>query len=774
MENGAKVKHHPSQGIDVVTKFPPSKTSFNSTLPTARGGLRRRWLKALLWLLLPFLLFVWVSAWGFSSFWRRATEHNLRALVHFQTAQVQTFLLEQQRFQQTLLSSLSARKASIVTTPGPTSRPQLSSSLKAWLTFHKQQGKLSALGLQDAQGRWLGVVGNSLKQVPPKPGTTASKRQILHFSSAQETLMRTAFPLRSTSGKPLWLWVDAYFRIHQRFLQERKAPAFRGMILLLDSRHRLLCGSLDIDDKHHKHHKTSHHHHFGKKVALPSLLHSSNPPSNLWGRVHLYLNGKGQKTLGIGLRLPKTNWKVWVELPESLAFKELREWQWQTLLAALVVLLLLVFVVLWKTRQMSQPLEQLLQATETLRQRDFSALPLSAQQPAEDELEALTLAFSEMGMELRYLYEHLESEVERRTLALNEARNFSELLFESIPDAILVTDRELKVVKANRSAQELFGEQLNGRCCYHLLDGQDAVQEDCAAHQVLLTGKPISREDTQPHPVLGEWFYRDCFPIQDEEGKVIGVLESIKRITRQKQLAAQAMHREKMAALGLLASGVAHEIGNPLASISAVLQRLHRRAPDDDAKETFSELLERTDRISRILSTLSGYARKKSDRKTPLHVNREVEKAVELVQFDKRARQATLALELGPNLPLTWAPEDALSQIVTNLLINAMDATEGLASPEIQIRTWASSDGIRLRVQDNGPGIPRELRERVFEPFFTTKPESRGTGLGLSICLTLAESMQGQLELLEVEQGTALELWLPATLDEMEPKGEQR
>lgn len=680
----------------------------------------------------------------------QAATQNLAALARLQLLQLDSFLHEKKQLmnalsgEQSQLSSLLA--ASMHALGKKSSQLQ---RLRALLLQKQQNSKFIGLGVMDAKGRLLAHVGASLSKQPPILPSHKKGVQILgvvHFSKASETILRLATPIQHMTNPPLFLVADFPFSLHQRFLQEKQAPAFQGEIYLLNENGGVLCGSLDINRMHHL---------FGSQKKIPFLT-SKNPK----GTVHRYTHQKLGLVFGIALHLREASWTLFIELPEATIVKPLHRLRTKGLFLIVGFIFFLGVAIGFVARRTVRPLQQLLLTTNKFKKGEFDAtLPIASA----DEIGELTQAFGEMGKELHSYYTELEVKVAERTHELEEAQRFSDLLFHTIPEVILVTDRELRVIKANRQAQELFGEEVLGSFCFHIFEGEGATCEGCLAHEVIVTGEPRSMEDQIPHPQNGELFYKDFYPICDHKGEVIGVLESAKIITHQKQLMAQVIQQEKIAAVGLMASGVAHEIGNPLASIFAIVQRLQKQSKNSQFQREYKELEERCLLITRILETLSDYARKKPDRSVPLDLKKEIEKAIALVRFDRRLREVQVTFDLSANLPLLWGQEDALSQVMTNLLLNALDAVQDVPDGQIEIKAWPNHEGILLQVTDNGHGIEQGEESKLFEPFFTTKERAKGTGLGLSVCKQIIESLGGQIQARSgTQRGALFEVSLPS------------
>ncbi|MCX7993742.1 MAG: ATP-binding protein [Fimbriimonadales bacterium] len=237
---------------------------------------------------------------------------------------------------------------------------------------------------------------------------------------------------------------------------------------------------------------------------------------------------------------------------------------------------------------------------------------------------------------------------------------------------------------------------------------------------------------------------------------------------------AQLVQSSKLASLGTLASGVAHELNQPLAIIRAIAQQNletfeHNEAPTDqqllNLREDLQIVYRQTVRMSQIIQHLRAFSRKPREEFEPVNLNEVAQNALILLREQLRQRGIELVENYDPNLPTVQGEANSLEQIVINLLTNARDALEGREDGQITIQTRMYDDGKRvyaeLRVRDNGPGVPSEIRQQIFDPFFTTKDPNKGTGLGLAISLEIAQKHGGLLTLGEGTAGAEFMLRIP-------------
>ena len=341
------------------------------------------------------------------------------------------------------------------------------------------------------------------------------------------------------------------------------------------------------------------------------------------------------------------------------------------------------------------------------------------------------------------------------TLSRSEARYRN--LVESASDAIVTLDANGRFTTVNHAAEIISGyrrEELVGQWFAPMLS-DDELPKALAHFQKALAGE-TGLFETQ--------FYR-----KDGEGRTISVTYStpqrdeevlclIRDVTDQKMLQEQLIQSEKMSAIGQLVSGVAHELNNPLAGISAFAQLLlaEKRFPPDQrtaAETIYSEAR----RASRIVQNLLTFARQHKAEKGPAAINQVLDDTLELRGYELRVRGIDVRREYDEALPDTMGDAHQLQQVFLNLITNAEQAMERAEGRHhrLTVRTRRSGDAIRIEIEDSGSGVPANLLERIFNPFFTTKPTGHGTGLGLSISLGIVREHEGRIWAENAPQGGA-------------------
>ncbi|HEY0051702.1 MAG TPA: ATP-binding protein [Pyrinomonadaceae bacterium] len=233
-------------------------------------------------------------------------------------------------------------------------------------------------------------------------------------------------------------------------------------------------------------------------------------------------------------------------------------------------------------------------------------------------------------------------------------------------------------------------------------------------------------------------------------------------IEQLQKLNEQLIRTEKLAAMGTLAAGVAHEVNNPLASISSLIQMLQKREHlDAETKEKLKLISTQITRITQVTRDMMDFARARPAAKSPIDVNAILQTSLRLASFDKAFQRLHLKTDLNENLPKVFADGDQLEQVFLNLLLNARDAMpEG---GELSIKTFRGDGSIAVRIADSGVGIEEKNLKKIFDPFFSTKPTGAGTGLGLAVCYGIVTAHNGKIEVeSNGKGGTSFLVTLPA------------
>jgi two-component system NtrC family sensor kinase len=360
------------------------------------------------------------------------------------------------------------------------------------------------------------------------------------------------------------------------------------------------------------------------------------------------------------------------------------------------------------------------------------------------------------------------ADLEANRWQIQHSRNLLRTLFDSMPASIYIINQKLELVAINRNRtrkENIHPKEVVGERCYRALYAREDPCPDCKVRDTLLSGKATHRlerrwEDDGDHLVQEI----NTHPIYDDDSdrvsQAILLEQDVTEKSRMETIIAQS---EKLAAVGQLAAGLAHEINNPLTAIIANAQMLRRDLPQEEDYQEAVDLIERAgDRAKQVLSNLLDLARQEQYDFTPTDINSSIDKALEMVRHEVMSRSIDLVFDPGEKLPLAMVSQNHIQGVWLNLIINALDALEETKG-EIRITTRQDGDNIRIVVADSGKGIPEKQLSQIFDPFFTTKGPGRGTGLGLSICHRIIKQHGGYILVdSKPDMGTKFTIAIPA------------
>jgi two-component system NtrC family sensor kinase len=334
---------------------------------------------------------------------------------------------------------------------------------------------------------------------------------------------------------------------------------------------------------------------------------------------------------------------------------------------------------------------------------------------------------------------------------LLQSRNTLRAMFDSIPTSIYIIDNKYRIVAINGSRSVRAGQKPNflvGHVCYEVLFGRTQPCQGCRVSETFLSGRNTNRTDRQwvNNDQISDWEIT-TYAILNEVDIPVQVIIFEQDVTVEKRLEANLIQSEKLAAVGQLAAGVAHEINNPLSAVIANAQLLRRDLPKDasDALESV-ELIETAGlRASQVVRNLLGFARKEQYDFLRIDLNETMLNALALVKHELVMRNIEVETNLEENLPMINASRDHLQSVWINMILNALDSIEK-DQGKILITTSRSNSEFKITIADNGVGIPADKVSRIFEPFFTTKAPGRGTGLGLSVCHRIIKQHGGYIQ----------------------------
>jgi len=332
---------------------------------------------------------------------------------------------------------------------------------------------------------------------------------------------------------------------------------------------------------------------------------------------------------------------------------------------------------------------------------------------------------------------------------LDRMKSYMENVVESMADGLISIDREGRIVTLNRQAVEILGserERIEGRNITELLG--DGVAE--------ILGPPEERSlvrdremEIRKGPDVKIPLSLSAAPLKDDEGQEMGSVLLIRDLREIRDLQGKVRRSERLASLGRLAAGVAHEIRNPLSSIRGFAQYFVKRFHGQTEEEGYaSVMVKEVDRLNRVITELLDFAGPKEPRREPNSLEDIADHALKLLAPDLAARKVEVFKEYQPGLPAVSVDRDQISQVFLNLLLNAIESMEGGGEIRLTLRRCGPPPAVEAAIADTGAGIPADDLEKVFEPFFSRK--RKGTGLGLAIVHQIIESHRGEIR---VESG---------------------
>ena len=352
------------------------------------------------------------------------------------------------------------------------------------------------------------------------------------------------------------------------------------------------------------------------------------------------------------------------------------------------------------------------------------------------------------------LSEDLASEVALKTRETELQRRFTSKIIDSLPLGLYVIDRDYMIQAWNRKRemgdQGVVRDEALGRHVFEVLHRQPRGLLKSEFDSVFRTGK-IEQMEAQSSSSGEQRHYRITkVPMRLYDDEITHVITIGEDLTDWKTAQGQVTHAEKLAAIGQLAAGVMHELNNPLATIGACVEAVTVRSDelDDSVRSSMEEYLRIIDselgRCQAIIDGLLDFSRPKTRTMRSEPVKQIVEDALFLVKHHDRFKRIQLVRQLDEDLPEITANREQLIQVFLALMLNSIDAMEGMGVLTVTTALADGHDGgVVISFEDTGMGIPRDDLAKIFEPFFTTKQPGRGTGLGLSICYGIVQQHGG-------------------------------
>lgn len=391
----------------------------------------------------------------------------------------------------------------------------------------------------------------------------------------------------------------------------------------------------------------------------------------------------------------------------------------------------------------------LLNACRLYREADNTQMILLAiediteRRQAKEELrryrEHLEELVKERTAEIRTANEQLQREIIERQRAEERIKQSAEewrVTFDSITDLVSIHDKNFKLVRVNKAfgnSLKMEPAELIGKTCYELVHGTNEPVPNCPHIKTLATKEPITVGYFEP--CLGIHLEVTTSPIFNEKGKVVGSVHVARDTTERKRMEEQLIIADRLASVGELAAGIAHELNNPLTSVIGFSQLLLDKNVTDDVKEDLKVVYSEAQRTAEVVKNLLIFARRHTPAKQPVNINGIIDKVLKLRAYEHRVNNIRVITRFASDLPEIKADCFQLQQVFLNIIINAEHfMIETHKKGTLTIITEVTGNIIRASFADDGPGIPGENLGHLFDPFFTTKEVGKGTGLGLSIC----------------------------------------
>lgn len=348
--------------------------------------------------------------------------------------------------------------------------------------------------------------------------------------------------------------------------------------------------------------------------------------------------------------------------------------------------------------------------------------------------------------------------------ALEQLRIDTNYILENMSSGVLVVDTDCRVITMNAAAEEILELRKDEVLSRHL-DNSLARRAPDLAHELvesLALERPRRRQEIAAHSRTGA--YRplgiSISPLTDGTQRRRGVIAVFQDLTEVHEMRERVRKADRLAAVGELSAGIAHELRNPLASISGSIEMLyHELALEGENKRLMELIMRESDRLDSIISDFLEFARLRTPRRTPSRLSRSIEEVVTLVrQNTEKSEGIVIRTSCDPALPDVWMDDEQMRQVFMNLAVNACEAMERNGTLEITANR-ADERMVRIAFRDEGPGIDPEGLEKMFEPFFTTK--DGGTGLGLAMANKIVNAHGGSIEFKNAERGAVFTIVLP-------------
>jgi PAS domain S-box-containing protein len=345
---------------------------------------------------------------------------------------------------------------------------------------------------------------------------------------------------------------------------------------------------------------------------------------------------------------------------------------------------------------------------------------------------------------------------------IRESKRNLEAIFDGIRDQLSIQAPDYRILRVNRAVidhSKTSFKELFGRKCHEAYFQKNLPCEQCPVSMTIQTKQPASSimrvsEDNTTLQIFS-------YPILDEKGNLVSVIEYMKDITKEQRLQEQLIQSEKLAGIGILASGVAHEINNPLSGIMGMAEVALEEEDPSKKRSYLTDIISCSERISEIVRGLRSYSRAaKKGELSLVDLNEVLEESLKMVRLAIKPASAEVTKKFQP-IEKIQANTGEIQQVFTNLITNAFQAMDGKGG-ELVLSTRSLKDSVEVKVSDHGVGIPQKYLNQIFDPFFTTKNPGEGTGLGLNIVYRIVTKYEGTIDVESKEQvGTTFTIKFP-------------
>jgi PAS domain S-box-containing protein len=351
---------------------------------------------------------------------------------------------------------------------------------------------------------------------------------------------------------------------------------------------------------------------------------------------------------------------------------------------------------------------------------------------------------------------------------LQREQEFARRLVESFPDLVIALDREGRYTFVSPRSKELLGfspEQLIGTLFSDRVEPHSRNEVQAFLAGIISGQCSNGSAEFLARRSDGETrlFRATASPLMDVSGHIAGVIAAARDTTDSKRMEQQLIQNERLAAMGQMIAGVAHELNNPLTAVLGVTELLRDSTIDDSARRQLEIAHRQARRAAQIVQSLLTFSRPPQPRKICLNLSELIQRSLQLHEHSLRSNRITVDFSAAPDLPLIVGDASQLTQVFLNLIANAEQAIREIRDHgTLRIRVSRAADRVLATFQDDGAGIGRDILPKIFDPFFTTKRPGRGTGLGLSICLAILREHNGEIEAQPLPEGGSLfTTWLP-------------